>query len=149
LLRPDYVGGTTDPNLWKKPLRAAFSHCGPRIAITASLVERSEKTGAEMKPHNFDAIPLDELWELHETVIATLESKLKIEKRELEKQLEGLSRRLGESADNISRRRRYPKVMPKFRNPARPSETWAGRGKQPRWVSELLASGASLNDCRI
>jgi DNA-binding protein H-NS len=31
--------------------------------------------------------------------------------------------------------RKYPRVFPKFRNPKEPSETWSGRGKQPRWLA--------------
>ena len=33
------------------------------------------------------------------------------------------------------------KVAPKFRNPANPAETWAGRGLRPRWFVAALASG--------
>jgi DNA-binding protein H-NS len=40
-------------------------------------------------------------------------------------------------------------VLPKYRNPAIPSETWSGRGRQPHWVIALLASGVALDDCRI
>jgi DNA-binding protein H-NS len=32
-------------------------------------------------------------------------------------------------------------VFPKYRNPAKPAETWAGRGKQPRWLTAQLKSG--------
>lgn len=33
------------------------------------------------------------------------------------------------------------KVAPKYRNPANPAETWAGRGKHPRWLANLIAAG--------
>ncbi len=33
------------------------------------------------------------------------------------------------------------KVPPKYRNPADPAQTWAGRGAQPRWFREALAAG--------
>jgi DNA-binding protein H-NS len=46
-------------------------------------------------------------------------------------------------------RRPYPQVLPKYRNPAEPSETWAGRGKQPRWLTAQLRSGKQLDDFRI
>ena len=35
------------------------------------------------------------------------------------------------------------KVRAKFRNPADPTQTWAGRGGQPRWFREALARGIS------
>lgn len=41
------------------------------------------------------------------------------------------------------------KVAPKYRNPANPSETWAGRGKQPRWLSAYTNVGRKLEDFLI
>ena len=32
-------------------------------------------------------------------------------------------------------------LAPKFRNPANPSETWAGRGNKPRWLVAALKGG--------
>lgn len=46
-------------------------------------------------------------------------------------------------------KRSYPKVFPKYRNPQKRSETWAGRGKQPRWLVALLRSGKKLEDFQI
>lgn len=40
-------------------------------------------------------------------------------------------------------------VPPKYRNPNNPHETWTGRGRQPRWVSELLEQGYTLEQLRI
>ena len=33
------------------------------------------------------------------------------------------------------------KVAPKYRNPADPSQTWSGRGRQPRWFKAALRKG--------
>lgn len=41
------------------------------------------------------------------------------------------------------------KVAPKYRNPANPKETWAGRGKQPRWMAVLTAKGKKVEDFLI
>lgn len=41
------------------------------------------------------------------------------------------------------------KVAPKYRNPANPSETWAGRGKQPRWLAAETAKGRKAEDFLI
>jgi len=40
------------------------------------------------------------------------------------------------------------KVKPKYRNPAT-GETWAGRGKRPRWFAEALAAGKKEKDFLI
>jgi len=41
------------------------------------------------------------------------------------------------------------KVPPKFRNTANSKETWAGRGKQPRWLSAEVAKGRKLEEFLI
>lgn len=38
---------------------------------------------------------------------------------------------------------------PKYRDPAKPENTWAGRGKQPAWLKENLEAGAKLEDFLI
>ncbi len=35
-------------------------------------------------------------------------------------------------------------IAPKYRNPANPAETWAGRGLKPRWLAAALKSGKKL-----
>lgn len=30
-------------------------------------------------------------------------------------------------------------IAPKYRNPVNPDETWTGRGKQPNWLSAIVA----------
>ena len=41
------------------------------------------------------------------------------------------------------------KVPPKYRNPADPSQTWAGRGQQPKWLAAETAKGRSLDEFLI
>lgn len=41
------------------------------------------------------------------------------------------------------------KVAPKYRNPANPAETWAGRGKQPKWLAAETSKGRRLEDFLI
>ena len=41
------------------------------------------------------------------------------------------------------------KVAPKYRNPANPTETWSGRGKQPRWLAAYTGNGRSADEFLI
>ena len=41
------------------------------------------------------------------------------------------------------------KVAPKYRNPDNASETWAGRGKQPRWLAAHTGAGRALGEFLI
>jgi len=95
------------------------------------------------------------MWQLHEEISAVLSIRLTSEKRELEKRLAQLRRekemRQSESADSQARdapreRRKYPRVFPKYRNPNEPTETWSGRGKQPRWLTAALKTGHTIDE---
>src|SRR5262245_21057224 len=46
-------------------------------------------------------------------------------------------------------RKSLGKVAPKYRNPANPTETWTGRGKQPRWLAAQTGAGRRLEDFLI
>jgi DNA-binding protein H-NS len=109
-----------------------------------------------MSKPNLNEMALEELWLLHEDITKVLSAKITAEKLELEKRLAqlnppSLSTRSGNVEDGVEQteRRRYPKVIPKYRNPAQPSETWSGRGRQPRWVQLALQSGQMLEDFEI
>jgi DNA-binding protein H-NS len=102
-----------------------------------------------MKDIDFQSMTTDELWALHGTITSILSTKMNGEKQKLEKQLDELHRRFGTAESTTPKRRPYPKVQAKFQNPERPFETWSGRGKQPRWVSKLLAAGKTIDDLRI
>jgi len=41
------------------------------------------------------------------------------------------------------------KAKPQYQNPADNSQTWAGRGRQPKWIADGLANGKTLDDFRI
>ena len=101
-----------------------------------------------MKNGNLKSMSVDELWELHELVVAELARKMAAERAVLEDRL----RKLGSTATSVDlkrERRPYPKVLPKYRNPKNRSETWAGRGKQPLWLRAHLRSGKKLDDFLI
>ncbi len=106
------------------------------------------------KKLNLDAMSVDEMWQLHEEISQVLSVRLTSEKGQLEKRLAQLRRetRLAEPADAQPlkdaprERRKYPRVFPKYRNPDEPSETWSGRGKQPRWLAAALKIGHSIEE---
>jgi DNA-binding protein H-NS len=103
-----------------------------------------------MNPHNLKSMSVDELWSLHELVVSVLARKISSEQAGLEQKLRELGQNTPDSIKKVSHARRpYPQVFPKYRNPVRPSETWAGRGKQPRWLTAELRSGKKLDDFRI
>jgi DNA-binding protein H-NS len=123
-----------------------------------SIVAENSSTG----PESSDAIDLasmsvDELWKYRERIDVILKVKIATELTDLKRRLDLLNskpfsdqcatrKRLSPAGQ---RRRPYPLVQPKYRNPEEPSETWAGRGRQPRWVQMQLSLGKRLEDFRI
>lgn len=94
------------------------------------------------------SMSLDDLWGLHEQVTAQLNHRMLDEKNKLEERLRQLQA-AGTVAGPSHKRRPYPKVLPKYRNPKNVSQTWAGRGKEPRWLKAQLRSGKKLHDFLI
>ncbi len=126
-------------------------------------MNRANHFGAvKVKLGKFDlrSLSIDELWELHEKVGTRLSERITAEKRGLEDRLAKLhsnsisgkvaitraALRLGERR---GARRKYPPVLPKYQNPSDPTETWAGRGKQPRWLVAQLKAGKKASDFLI
>ncbi|UWU90004.1 H-NS histone family protein [Bradyrhizobium sp. CB1015] len=111
-----------------------------------------------MRRQDLEAMDFEELWLLHEELTKILAEKITAEKRELEKRLAQLNQtdQLGATEGGATAagssqapRRKYPKVVPKYFNPLKPTETWSGRGKQPRWLVAALQSGHTLEEFRI
>ena len=122
-----------------------------------------------MNRNDFKSMSTDELWALHEEIATRLAEALTAEKSVLENRLRRLQRGIetqhatddakssdakssgakSSGAKSSTERRPYPPVVPKYRNPDRPSETWAGRGKKPRWLAAQLKSGKRIDDFRI
>src|ERR1700722_8887631 len=94
-----------------------------------------------MKRSNFNSMSVDELWALRLEISSLLKSKTAAQKTDLEKRLRHLRSNSLPSEPPRRERRPYPRVLPKYRNPADPAETWAGRGRQPRWGTEQLRAG--------
>jgi DNA-binding protein H-NS len=59
----------------------------------------------------------------------------------------GEERRRRGSRDGMTGRR--SEIAPKYRNPDNPSETWTGRGREPKWLQHQIASGKAKDDFLI
>lgn len=111
-----------------------------------------------MEKLDLEAMPLDDLWALHEKISRFLSERMTAEKQQLEVRLQRLNwadEAYGSigletmSARNGRLRRKYPKVFPKYQNSKAPFETWAGRGRQPRWLVSALKAGRKIEDFEI
>jgi DNA-binding protein H-NS len=88
-----------------------------------------------------------ELQDLKSKIEAAIGAKVTERRRELEAQLFKLSGfgGRGGKAIKLGRGGRMGPVAPKYRNPENPTETWAGRGLKPRWLTAAIKGGKKLD----
>jgi DNA-binding protein H-NS len=92
---------------------------------------------------NLKSMSIDQLSKLRSQIDAVINAKVIEARRAVRGHLGKLDRF---SANGVRSKRggvRGP-VAPKYRNPANPAETWAGRGLKPRWLEAALKSGKKL-----
>lgn len=101
---------------------------------------------------DLNEMSLADLKKLQKDVAKAIESFADRERKAALAEIEAIARERGFSlaqlVDDIGTKTRKP-VMPKYANPANPSDTWSGRGRKPRWVVEALNSGKTLGDLAI
>jgi DNA-binding protein H-NS len=96
------------------------------------------------------SMTFDALMALRDNVDRIISTRAKAERTAIERQLARLTDFVG--AGERGRRKsqlKGRKVPPKYRNPANPSETWAGRGVRPRWLQAQLKRGRKLEQFAI
>jgi DNA-binding protein H-NS len=95
---------------------------------------------------------IEKLVELKSRVEAALSSKVTDQRRSLESELSKLGRfqgGAGRAKSALGRGGARGSVAPKYRNPENPSETWAGRGLKPRWLTAAIKAGKKPDDFLI
>jgi DNA-binding protein H-NS len=90
-----------------------------------------------MEDNQFRGMSTDQLYELHTLVSRILAQRLTEEKNRLEERLRAVQ---------PHQTPKYAQVQ--YRNPDKPSQTWTGHGRRPRWITEQLNSGKRLEDLK-
>ena len=122
-----------------------------------------------------DAMSLAELRQLRDEVQTALSGKIQMEREELQRKIDELSALESSSTASegnglrSSRREGAPRrarhairrgngkthplkgrtVAPKYRDPDNPSQTWAGRGQAPRWLTAYESQGRKREEFLI
>jgi DNA-binding protein H-NS len=93
---------------------------------------------------------------LQHDVEKEIKNRQQQEVKNAREQILSIAQSLGLSVDELlasTARKAQPesikKVQPQYKNPADSSQMWSGRGRQPRWLADELASGKKLADFRI
>lgn len=98
-----------------------------------------------------DAMSRDELLSLQKDVDAALKDYDKRKKKEALAAAQRVALEYGYSLDEVmgGKSGAKSKSPPKYANPADPTQTWTGRGRQPGWIKSALKKGKKLEDMAI
>jgi DNA-binding protein H-NS len=97
------------------------------------------------------AMSITKLQDLKAKVDAAISEKVTARREELEAEMSKLAGYTGGARRGRPAGRGGPRgaVAPKYRNPENPSETWAGRGLKPRWLTAAIKGGKKIEDFAI
>jgi DNA-binding protein H-NS len=97
------------------------------------------------------SMSIAKLQDLKAKVDAAISEKVGARREELEAEMSKLGGYTGGARRGRPTGRGGPRgaVAPKYRNPENPSETWAGRGLRPRWLTAAMKGGKKLEDFAI
>ena len=106
-----------------------------------------------MRKPNISKLSYHELLELSDRIQTAIKQRQAEQQAALREKMEELAAEAGFELEEVVAKRRAGrkrgKVAPKYRNPSDPSQTWTGRGRQPKWLVAELKSGKALEDFAI
>lgn len=98
-------------------------------------------------------IGIPELQSLKKQIDKEIEARRQRERDEAVKQIRAIADKAGFPLEDLvsTRRggRRRSSAPVKYRDPENASNTWAGRGRKPRWLEKALAEGKKLEDFAV
>ena len=101
---------------------------------------------------NVEKMSLKELVALQARLEKAIAEARRRERSEVKEKIAALAVNSGFSVAELfgaGRGLKGSKVAPKYMNADNKSETWTGRGRQPRWLVAKLAKGAKLEQFKI
>ncbi len=104
-----------------------------------------------------NAYSIPELKQLIEKAQSEIVRKEQVQVKEVRTKMEELASSVGLSLEDVlkfsaggkGRKAGKPAGVVRFRNPANPDQTWSGRGKQPNWLKDAMARGATKDDFAV
>ena len=102
---------------------------------------------------NLENLSPAELQALIQSAEAQMDAARKTHIQSVRAQIDALLSRSGLAIEEVYPRRggkasktAKPAVVPKYRNPENPTQTWSGRGKRPQWFNDALKKRGVTTD---
>jgi DNA-binding protein H-NS len=95
---------------------------------------------------DLEKMTLPELNELEKQLKAAKMVVQKKARAKMMEEIEKIAESYGISLEEVQNTSSRSKpVLPRYRNPEDPTETWSGRGRQPKWVKDHLEDNGNLD----
>ncbi len=97
-------------------------------------------------------LSLDELQALRLQIDRELTARKELRRNETLSQLRTVAKKAGFSLEELVRetkKKTRPSAPVKYRDPANPSNTWAGRGRKPKWLEAALKRGEMIESFAV
>ena len=104
------------------------------------------------KKIDLSKLSLDDLKTLKKDVERAIGDFQKRKRDEAMKEMQAVAKKHGLSLDEVvggKPKGRKAKSPAKYRNPENPEQEWSGRGRQPAWYKDALASGKKPESMEI
>ena len=100
---------------------------------------------------NWDKLSFDELKQMQKDVEKAIGDFETRKRQEALAAVQAKAEEMGFSLQDLvgAAKASGAKSVPKYRNQEDPTKTWTGRGSQPQWVKDAIASGGKLEDLLI
>ena len=102
---------------------------------------------------NLSGMKVSELKALQDKISEEIKKRQEEEIAEARKEIQAIAQRVGLPVKDLittsARATKGSTVPVRYRHPDNPELKWTGRGHQPKWVREWVASGKSIDDLRI
>ncbi|MGV8898917.1 MAG: H-NS family nucleoid-associated regulatory protein [Burkholderiaceae bacterium] len=101
-------------------------------------------------------LSIDELHKLQDQITKALKDREQAERTKAREQILAIAQGVGiplkelmGTQARVAKSASVTKVAVRYRHPADTSLHWTGRGRQPKWVHEWLASGQTLDALKV
>ena len=102
------------------------------------------------KQTNLSKLSVKELEALQKDVAKELENRKEEEKKQALQQIQEIAKQAGFSlGELVGKQAPKPKPKVRYRDPENPKNTWAGRGRKPKWLEQALAEGKNVEDFAV
>ena len=91
---------------------------------------------------------LKQLLSLRERIESVIEQKLEEQRADAIAKIKNIAHEAGISLNDLASKRGTRAVV-RFRDPDNPANTWAGRGRRPKWLQAAIENGRDPADFAV